>query len=524
MYSLKIFTVLSFFLISCASFMQKDKKAEFSFEAPNIRVEKFPETFNLKGKGVVKTQCPANTCSPEQISKMEVGAIKGFTKDGAWEEYMEITDQEDPKKKYSVLWMKGSYTNGKKEGIWEEFEEKYDPSTKIKKLVKKQFGAFKENKKDGIWTLLYETGEKLKETPFVDGKKHGTEKKFSIKGAQIEEINYVEGERHGIYWKKSASELAMCEGTFTKEQKTGKWTEYTVEDKKPGKLKAVLLYTNNKRDGAATIYHPDGVTKAAEGNYKEDYKIGFWKQYYPTGAIDSEGNRKAEPGTIESEEKEEGSESGYKEIKEVKDTKTMKEQTSSCPTPNVNGKSLNVGEWKKYYKSGDLFSVGSYDEKGLPTKDWKFFYKGNKMRCKGTMANALMMQNGELYDKSGNLEGKGNMMLSLFSIDDKTDEMNDKMIPALPFTFYKAGKKYLEILPATTQSSDEAKSPEAVRKETTAKEYDASGKLIGEGPYMFIPTQPYGGKKHGCRLENGKKTYYLMGVLKTGTIADMNCK
>ena len=140
------------------------------------------------------------------------------------------------------------------------------------------------------------------------------------------------------------------------------------------------------------------------------------------------------------------------------------------------------------------------------------------------MANALMMQNGELYDKSGNLEGKGNMMLSLFSIDDKTDEMNDKMIPALPFTFYKAGKKYLEILPATTQSSDEAKSPESVRKETTAKEYDASGKLIGEGPYMFIPTQPFGGKKHGCRLENGKKTYYLMGVLKTGTIADMNCK
>lgn len=76
MYSLKIFTIVSFFLISCASFMQKDKKEEFSFEAPNIRVEKFPGTFNLKGKGVVKTQCPANTCSPEQISKMDIGAIR----------------------------------------------------------------------------------------------------------------------------------------------------------------------------------------------------------------------------------------------------------------------------------------------------------------------------------------------------------------------------------------------------------------------------------------------------------------
>ncbi|HMV42611.1 MAG TPA: LIC20035 family adhesin [Leptospiraceae bacterium] len=505
MYFLKTFlSLLPFLFLSCASLMQKDAKTEFSLETPNIRIEKFPGTFNLKGKGPVKTNCAANNCSAEQISKLDAGSIKGFVKDGLWEEYTELTDKEDEKKKYSVLWMKGSYKDGKKEGMWEEYEEKYDPTTKTKKLVKKQIGAFKENKKDGVWTLLYETGEKLKETPFVDGKKHGTEKKYNQKGAQIEETNYVEGEREGVYWKKNSSELTECEGSYTKEQKTGKWTEYNTDDKKPGKLKAVNLFVKDKKDGISTSYHADGSTKLAEGVYKEDFKTGPWKQYYDNGKIESEGVKKPMPSD---------------------DEKDLKDQESSCPFPNKSGKSINFGEWKKYYKSGDLFSIGSYDEKGLPTKEWKFYYKGNKLRCKGVMANALMMQSGELYDKTGNLEGKGNMMLSMFNINEKTDEMEDKMIPALPFTFFKDGKKYMELLPATSGENNESGKTTEVRKQTTAIEYDASGKKVGEGPYMFIPTQPYGGKKNGCWAENGKKVPYLMGKVQTGKLAEMSdCK
>lgn len=500
-------SILFLFLISCSSLMKKEKKVEFDLQAPNIRIENFPVTFNLKGKGGVLTRCAGNNCLPEEIAKLDASSIKGFTKEGEWEEYTEIAD-EDGKKKQSYLKFKGTYKSGKKEGFWEEYEAKLDVTTKTRKVVKKQSGNYKDEKKEGVWTLWAETGERLKETTYVAGKKHGPEKKYSLKGPQTEETNYVEDEREGVYWKKNSSELAECEGAFTKDKKIGIWKEYNTESKKPDKLKATYNYAQDKRDGAATLYQEDGVTKLAEGNYKENFKIGFWKQFYPNGKVESEGNRKAMP--------QEGVE--------------LKEQDSSCPTPNANGKSVNTGEWKKYYQSGDLFSVGSYDDKGQPVKDWKFFYKGNKLRCKGTMANSIMMKNGELFDQSGALQGKGNMMLSMFSIDDKTDEMKEKVIPALPFTFYKDGKKYLEILPATI-----AKEPtdvkavdveqEEVRKETTAIEYNASGAKVGEGPYIFIPTQPYGGKKHGCRTEGGKKAYYIMGVLKEGTIAEMsNCK
>lgn len=507
MYLLKIAVLLSFFLVvSCASVMKSEKKVEFDLESPNVRIEKFPQTFNLKGKGTVLTNCAANNCSPEVIAKMDAGAMKNFTKDGQWEEYIEL-ENEDTKKKESFLWMKGIYKDGKKEGPWEEYEAKYDSATKTRKVVKKQFGDFKDNKKEGVWTLLAETGEKLKETPYVAGKKHGTEKKYSLKGTQTEETNYVEGEKHGSYWKKNSSSLAECEGSYTKEQKTGTWTEYAIDEKGSSKLKAVIPYVKDKREGLSVFYQPDGQAKQSEGNYKDNYKVGVWKQFYPSGSIESEGMRKPLAG----------------------EEAAAKEQESLCPGPNLNGKSVNSGEWKKYYQSGDLFSVGAYDDKGLPTKEWKFYYKGMKLRCKGTMSNSIMMQNGELYDKSGAIEGKGNMMLSMFSIDDKTDEMKDKMIPALPFTYYKSGKKYLEILPSNKSaepSGEEAKTEgEEVRKETIANEYDASGAKIGSGPYMFIPTQPFGGKKHGCWTEGGKKVSYLMGRVQTGRMAEMsNCK
>lgn len=504
MFVMRIIFILCFALVSCSSLMKKEKKVEFELLTPNIRIENFPSTFNLKGKGGVLTRCAGNSCSPEEISKLDASAIKGFVKDGEWEEYIEL-ENEDTKKKESFLKFKGTYKSGKKDGFWEEYEAKLDLTTKKRNVVKKQSGNYKEEIKEGVWTLWAETGQKLKETSYVAGKKHGPEKKYSLKGTQTEETNYVEDERDGVYWKKTSSELSECEGAFSKDKKTGTWKEFNTESKKPDKLKAIYNYAQDKRDGVATLFQEDGVTKLAEGTYKENFKIGFWKQFYPNGNVESEGNRKAMP--------QEGTE--------------LKEQDSSCPTPNVNGKSVNTGEWKKYYQSGDLFSVGSYDDKGQPVKDWKFFYKGNKLRCKGTMANPIMMKNGELYEPTGALQGKGNMMLSMFSIDDKTDEMKEKMIPALPFTFYRGGKKYLEILPATSKEETKTADPgqEEIRKETTAIEYNEAGAKVGEGPYMFIPTQAYGGKKHGCRMEGGKKTYYIMGVLKEGRIAEMsNCK
>lgn len=496
--------LMAMLAVACSSANKKDKKLEYYLESPNIRVEKFPQTFNMKGRGEVKTNCASNQCTELEADKIENDAAKNLVKDGKWDEYNELNDEEK-KKKYSVLVRKGTYKEGIRDGFWEEYEEKIDEN-KVKKMVKKQEGNYKEGKKEGIWTTFYETGEKLKEIPYKDDKRHGSEKKFSKKGEQTEEIDYVEGIKQGKYWKKNTKGWLECKGEYNKDLKSGMWSEYNTE-KLSDVLKYNVTYKDDKKNGPAVYYYPEGNTKMSEGDFKDNYKSGFWTDFYQNGNKRNETTKKPFP---------------------LPEEKDIKEEFSVCPGPNKIGKSVPFGEGKQYYQSGDLFSVGSYNEKGQPVKDWKFYHKGNKVKAKGTMNNTIMMQNGEIYDQNGELEGKGTMMLSMFSIDQETDEIKTKVYPGLPFTFYKDGKKYIEILNKTVEKpvSKEAvveeeskKEAEPESKETFAYQYDGGGGKTGEGPYMFIPTQPYGGKKHGCWTEGGKKVYYLMGKVNTGFLA-----
>lgn len=488
----QLFLIGLVFLIACAG-NKRDKKSEFYIIEPNTRIEKFSKTFNLKGEGIVKTNCPSNTCTSDQADAIKLDEAKSYVKDGTWQEYREIEDQEK-KKKFSSLILKGNYKNGKKNGLWQEFTEK-SKSNGESVNYKSNEGEYIDDIKQGTWTQFYESGNKAKETIYKDGKKNGAEQKFSSKGQITEETFYVDDIREGNYFKKSSSGNNICQGSFIKDKKNGKWIEYNSITEKSDVLKFDFNFKDDKKEGQAIFYNEEG-TKSSEGNYKNDFKIAYWKEFYPSGQLRSEGNKKAQPTENETD---------------------MKEMDSSCPGPNSNGKSINIGEWKNYYKSNDLFSVGNYDEKGIATKEWKFYYKGNKLRAKGQMANALMMKNGELFEESGEIVGKGNLMLSMFTIDEKTDKMNSKAIPALPFTFFKNGKKYLEIL--------DQKEGEEKKTDIFAVEYDASGNKIGQGPYTFIPTAENGGKKNGCWKENGKNVSYLMGKVQTGTMATMTgCK
>ncbi len=490
----KLITLLLLLTIACAG-NKREKKSEFYIIEPNTRMEKFPKTFNLKGEGIVKTNCPNNTCNSDQADDIKLELAKSFIKDGVWQEYREIED-DDKKKKYSSLILKGNYKDGKKNGIWQEFTEK-SKSGGEKINYKTNEGEYIDDVKNGVWTQFYESGNKAKQTPYKEGKKNGTEQKFSSKGEVTEETTYAEDSREGNYFKKSSSGSMICQGNFSKDKKQGKWIEYNSITEKPNVLKFEFNFIDGKKEGAAIFYAEDG-TKSQEGNYKNDYKIAYWKDYFPSGQIRSEGNKKAQPGENE---------------------KDLKELDSSCPSPNSNGKSTNIGEWKNYYKSGDLFSIGNYDEKGQPSKDWQFFYKGNKLKAKGEMGNALMMKNGVLYEDNGNVIGKGNLMLSMFTLDEKNDTMNSKAIPALPFTFFKNGKKHLELLDANNKEGEEK------RTNITAIEYDTSGNKVGEGSFVFIPTQDFGGKKHGCWKESGKTVSYMMGKIQTGALASMSgCK
>ncbi|TGK01960.1 LIC20035 family adhesin [Leptospira langatensis] len=410
-------TVSISLLASCSSINigeNKGKDAEFQILDPNLRVEKFKETFNIKAEGPVTLDCSGKPCTPDQVSALTPDQIKKLKRNGEWKEYVEKEGTGPDKKKFSVL---------------------------------VRVGTYKDDKRDGIWKTLFETGETLRETPYVAGVKEGEDKKLTKDGTQTESTLYKADKKNGPYWSKTDKGILTEEGTYTDDKKTGTWKEYYNED---GAKKTVGDYRDGKKNGKESNYYKDGNTLSSEGSYSDDLKVGYWKNYYDNGGVLSEG--------------------GY--------------------TPKGSGddkKSLRSGAWKEYYKNGKVFAEGQRDHtrKG----DWKFYWSNGNPAYKGAMMNEMMMSSAEVYDKDGQLIGKGKLLFDLLLMDDKTDELKAKFKPDLPFTYYKNGKKTFEIL-----------------SETTAIEYDDSGAKIGQGPVM-----PGTNAKNDCWTTSQGKKYYVNG-------------
>lgn len=377
--------IIIFLQMYCASVLPKK---EIDTESPNIRIERYPETFNMKGKGPVL--CGSSPCTGDQLSKMKPDEIKGLTKDGVWEEWVQKERTSSEKKeKYSVLDKKGLYKDGKKEGTWQYF---------------------------------YEDGILLKETEFKNDEKNGLEKKYTKTKEVIEESNYVNNLLEGPHYKKTREGRKEVEGQYSQDKKTGEWKEYYT-DKAMNGLKTVSNYREDKKHGKEIRYYDDGKTLLAEGNYENNLESGPWKFYYDTGSIEYDG--------------------GFKPVEPPAPAKTAGKDEPAPADDTIKAKAKRFGLWKRYYKSGDVFFEGNMD--GGPTGECKFYHKGGVLGAKGKLSNDLMMTEGEWFDEQGRPHVKGKFLISILNLDKKTDSFERKFRPSKPFIVYKEGKKYLEV-------------------------------------------------------------------------------
>jgi antitoxin component YwqK of YwqJK toxin-antitoxin module len=329
-------------LIACATLEKLGKKTEFEFEAPNIRIERFPETFLLKGKGAV--ECATSVCSSQE---MEIAKLKTLTKKGLWEEYAQ-KEKIDTKEKYSVKDRSGEYISGKRNGAWKFF---------------------------------YETGEVLRETNYLQGKKEGIEKKFKQDGKVLEETNFKDDLMEGAYWKKNRSGLLEKEGQYSKDKKTGLWREYYAEDKDMA-LKSTAIYKDDKKNGEEIRYYPDGTTVLSQGNYLDGLETGSWKYFYDNGNLESEGIFKPTETTVEDESDKEKPSELKPRAKKFGPWKKFYKSGNKFSEGNRDGAPKD--EWKFYHKSGKLAAKGImnndlmmqegewYDEEGLLSGKGKF--------------------------------------------------------------------------------------------------------------------------------------------------------
>jgi antitoxin component YwqK of YwqJK toxin-antitoxin module len=114
-----------------------------------------------------------------------------------------------------------------------------------------------QNQKTGTWQYYSYYNKNIKsEESYIEGKKHGEEKKFFDDGTTSEIISWNMG------------------------QKDGPWIQYFPS----GETKLEANYQDNKLEGAFKIYRPDGKIEIL-GYYKNNLREGTWQFFDKNGNL-----------------------------------------------------------------------------------------------------------------------------------------------------------------------------------------------------------------------------------------------
>jgi antitoxin component YwqK of YwqJK toxin-antitoxin module len=134
------------------------------------------------------------------------------------------------------------------------------------------------NVKDGMWTTWYESGQKLQEGPYVNGKEEGEWHSWFETGQQKTIGTFAEGRMNGLWRGFFPDGQPDFEGYYANDLKHGAWKLYT--ESPPGKdiggrVKEEGSYTEGKKSGRWVTYNINGIA-VAEGSYVKGT---------PTGAV-----------------------------------------------------------------------------------------------------------------------------------------------------------------------------------------------------------------------------------------------
>lgn len=122
-------------------------------------------------------------------------------------------------------------------------------------------GYFLNKLKDSVWVYYTEDGSKINEVPYVNDKKHGTEKKFYTSGALSEISVWNNGINDGLTKRFYESGAVMMR----------------------------IFYNNGKLDGEYNVYDAE-ENILIQGQYKNNKREGKWLYYKENGHIENELN------------------------------------------------------------------------------------------------------------------------------------------------------------------------------------------------------------------------------------------
>ncbi len=310
------------------------------------------------------------------------GSMVNGVPDGYWKTYYEngTLKSEGNRKDFMLdsLWkfndengkpvLEINYRKGKKNGIRrtiEEFE-----------IIEENFV---DDVKQGNTVYSYPDGKKKKTVPFVNGIEDGMSYEYDTEGTIISLVEYKKGfivNRDKIN-RKDRNNL-----------KQGRWV-YFYEN---GRIRLEGNYRDDKKNGYFKQYDRDGnliivekyLDDLLQENVAELVELDVRTDYYPSGKIKTVASYK--DGIPEGVRRE------YAEDGRIVMAYTFIEgQMTGQGIMNEQG--IKQGHWKEFFRDGQLKAEGDYSN-GKKVGGWKFFYPDGTLEQEG------------FYNQDGQLDGQ----------------------------------------------------------------------------------------------------------------------
>jgi antitoxin component YwqK of YwqJK toxin-antitoxin module len=160
--------------------------------------------------------------------------------------------------------VEGKFSRGLQDGQWTYWYENGQVNRKA---------TYKKGQPDGAWEVFREDGTLMARRGFRDGLRHGEWIKFDKTGEQpLREEHYDNGKADGVWKAWYPNGRLKQQNSFKQGIRHGTSTEWTENGDKRGEV----TYVDNKLDGPATLWLPDG--KKLVQQYKEGRLISESKQ------------------------------------------------------------------------------------------------------------------------------------------------------------------------------------------------------------------------------------------------------
>ncbi|MBI1266566.1 MAG: hypothetical protein GC193_03940 [Cryomorphaceae bacterium] len=263
--------------------------------------------------------------------------------------------------------------------------------------------------RSGLATYFYETGERYRETTFVNNKEEGKGYEYDKDGRvitnltyqngflrSIEKINrYQDGQRTGYWIDLYPNGVKKEEGNYRYGLRNGVFKFYN----KKGDLDKMEQYVDGElmKDSELAVildirkeYYPDGRLKLV-GSYNEGSKQGVFREYNEEGVLSNgylyEENLKIGEGVIDPEGKYQGPWKLFYPTGELR-----------AEGSYVDG--LREGPWKFYFTNGKVEQLGNY-KTGNAHGGWKWFFQNGSVKREESFRKGK--EDGEFfeYDEDG---------------------------------------------------------------------------------------------------------------------------